>query len=481
MFENKSKNENEVGKSENFRRVKVPFLLSDVVVAIIAFVPLLNFITPIFLVIRYFKYRVVSKNYCDEIPDLLTLENKKIQAVSDLENLKSEYKDLLKKFEDNNSELQAKYDKKEEDLKANNDKLQKEYTSKINDLKKEFEELLHKVTYEYVSHKDYSDVNSEEIKNEISLLKLKEKELLKNDGAFVITSAYPDSKSFRANIKQITKCYTAESSEILNKLTLNNVDASRERLIKSYQTTNQAFETDFVQISKDYLELKLDELNINYELLAKIQEEKEIKQEEREMLREEEKVRREIEREKEKIEKEERQFKNEVTKLMAYMNKTDNDVEKQLYIDKIKELEDKLNLLDKDKKSVLDREQNTRAGYVYIISNIGSFGENIYKIGMTRRLEPMDRINELSSASVPFVFDVHALIFSEDAPRLENILHEHFRNQAVNKVNFRKEFYNVDLNEVKKVVLENFNSTVNFTMAPQATEYRESLKIAEKF
>lgn len=92
----------------------------------------------------------------------------------------------------------------------------------------------------------------------------------------------------------------------------------------------------------------------------------------------------------------------------------------------------------------------------------------------------MDRINELSSASVPFVFDVHALIFSEDAPRLENILHEHFRNQAVNKVNFRKEFYNVDLNEVKKVVLENFNSTVNFTMAPQATEYRESLKIAEK-
>ena len=470
-MKNKSKNENEVGKSENFRRVKVPFLLSDVVVAIIAFVPLLNFITPIFLVIRYFKYRVVSKNYCDEIPDFLTLENKKIQAVSDLENLKSEYKDLLKKFEDNNSELQAKYDKKEEDLKANNDKLQKEYTSKINDLKKEFEELLHKVTYEYVSHKDYSDVNSEEIKNEISLLKLKEKELLKNDGAFVITSAYPDSKSFRANIKQITKCYTAESSEILNKLTLNNVDASRERLIKSYQTTNQAFETDFVQISKDYLELKLDELNINYELLAKIQEEKEIKQEEREMLREEEKVRREIEREKEKIEKEERQFKNEVTKLMAYMNKTDNDVEKQLYIDKIKELEDKLNLLDKDKKNVLDREQNTRAGYVYIISNIG----------MTRRLEPMDRINELSSASVPFVFDVHALIFSEDAPRLENILHEHFRNQAVNKVNFRKEFYNVDLNEVKKVVLENFNSTVNFTMAPQATEYRESLKIAEKF
>ena len=192
---------------------------------------------------------------------------------------------------------------------------------------------------------------------------------------------------------------------------------------------------------------------------------------------EEEKVRREIEREKQKIEKEENQFNNEVKKLMGYMQKAKDDVEKQLYIDKIQELEDKLKALASDKENVLQREQNTRAGFVYIISNIGSFGESVYKIGMTRRLDPMDRINELSSASVPFPFDVHAMIFSEDAPALETLLHHHFQNSQVNKVNARKEFFRVDLDEIKQLVLENHNATVKFVDIPDALEYRETLKI----
>ena len=192
---------------------------------------------------------------------------------------------------------------------------------------------------------------------------------------------------------------------------------------------------------------------------------------------EEEKVRREIEREKQKIEKEESQFSNEVKKLMGYMQKAKDDVEKQLYIDKIQELEEKLKALAADKENVLEREQNTRAGFVYIISNIGSFGESVYKIGMTRRLEPMDRINELSSASVPFPFDVHALIFSEDAPSLETLLHHHFQDQQVNKVNPRKEFFRVDLESIKQLIIENHNSTVQFVDIPDATEYRETLRI----
>lgn len=194
---------------------------------------------------------------------------------------------------------------------------------------------------------------------------------------------------------------------------------------------------------------------------------------------EEEKVRREIEREKQKIEKEENQFNNEVKKLMGYMQKAKDDVEKQLYIDKIQELEDKLKALASDKENVLQREQNTRAGFVYIISNIGSFGESVYKIGMTRRLDPMDRINELSSASVPFPFDVHAMIFSEDAPALETLLHHHFQKNQVNKVNARKEFFRVNLDEIKKLVLENHNATVKFVDIPDALEYRETLKMEE--
>ncbi|MGM9534096.1 MAG: GIY-YIG nuclease family protein [Intestinibacter sp.] len=124
--------------------------------------------------------------------------------------------------------------------------------------------------------------------------------------------------------------------------------------------------------------------------------------------------------------------------------------------------------------------KNTRAGYVYIISNIGSFGENVYKIGMTRRLDPMDRVRELGDASVPFKFDVHAMIFSEDAPALENALHKKFENKSVNKVNLRKEFFNVSLEEVKKEVIKNHNATIEFTMLAEAQEYRESLAMGTK-
>ena len=163
---------------------------------------------------------------------------------------------------------------------------------------------------------------------------------------------------------------------------------------------------------------------------------------------------------------------------MTYLHKPD-DIEKQLYVDKIKELEAKLGLLEQDRKNVLDREQNTRAGFVYVISNIGSFGENVYKIGMTRRLEPMDRIKELSSASVPFEFDVHAMIFSEDAPALETALHRQFDDRRINLVNSRKEFFRVSLSEIEKVVKENHNATVTFTAVAKPEQYRQTVRLLE--
>ena len=211
--------------------------------------------------------------------------------------------------------------------------------------------------------------------------------------------------------------------------------------------------------------------------MLKEDEEREQRKAIREQMVEEEKVRREIEREKAKIEKEETQFNNEVKKLMSYMQKSQDSAERQLYIDKINELQERIKQLEVDKKNVFDREQNTRAGFVYIISNIGSFGDQAYKIGMTRRLEPMDRISELSSASVPFPFDVHAMIFSDDAPGLETVLHQYFDSKRINKVNPRKEFFRVDLEEIKKVVLKNHNATVRFIDIPDAIEYRETIRL----
>jgi len=228
------------------------------------------------------------------------------------------------------------------------------------------------------------------------------------------------------------------------------------------------------------LELKLEELNLIYTYELKKEHEREYEKARREQMLEEEKVRKEIECEKAKLAKEETQFQNEVSKLMKYLQKTSNPVEKELYVDKIKKLEEKLAALEKDKKNVLERETNTRAGFVYIISNIGSFGENVYKIGMTRRLEPMDRINELSSASVPFPFDVHALIFSDNAPALENLLHKHFKQNSVNKINFKKEFFKVDLDSIKNLVHEKFNNTVNFIDVAPAEQYRQTLLLEER-
>lgn len=138
------------------------------------------------------------------------------------------------------------------------------------------------------------------------------------------------------------------------------------------------------------------------------------------------------------------------------------------------ELEAKANDIDCAIKKVDYRAANQKAGYVYVISNIGAFGEGIYKIGMTRRLQPMDRIDELGDASVPFDFDVHALIFSEDAPALEAALHRAFEDRKLNMVNTRREFFRVSLDEIKDVVKKNFDKTVEFIDIPPAEQFRES-------
>lgn len=343
-------------------------------------------------------------------------------------------------------------------------------------LQAEVDLLSEKTLVELTSIEPYAALSSHEIKNKLALLKTEEDELVKSGKALLITTnGFIQKRILDSRKKQILRCFHAESSMHIGSITAKNVDTIRARLQRSFQTINTLFSANGVQISQGLLALKLEELSLVYAYMLKIEDEKEkIIQAQ---LREEERVRREMEEEKKKIEKEIRQFSAEVKKLMDYMQKSSSDAEKQLYIDKINELEEKLKALNADKEHVLEREQNTRAGFVYIISNIGSFGENIYKIGMTRRLEPMDRISELSSASVPFPFDIHAMIFSEDAPALETLLHRHFADRQVNKVNARKEFFKVDLEEIKQLVLTHHNATVHFVDVPEAAEYRETLQL----
>lgn len=327
-------------------------------------------------------------------------------------------------------------------------------------------------------------ITSEEFKDKLALLRVEYKELIKSNNAVNQTdpSVYAAGKKKRLtdNIKQILRCFNSEASGIISSATASNIEKQRAALSKSFETINSIFATDGLALNKQLLEYRLRELNIVYSYQKKKEEEREEQKAIRAQMLEEEKVRREIEREKEKVEKEENQFRNEVDKLMKYLAQASDGVQKQLYVDKIKELEEKIKLLEKDKENILQREQNTRAGFVYIISNIGSFGENVYKIGMTRRLEPMDRIDELGSASVPFPFDVHAMIFSDDAPSLETTLHNTFKENQVNLVNPRKEFYNVRLEEIEKVVKDNYNATVKFTQIAEAAQYRESVRLRQR-
>lgn len=403
-------------------------------------------------------------NKADDI--LIEAQN---QAEEILENAKQEAEEIKE------NTLQEKYS-----LKAS----LKELSRKVEKLKqeeKDYEAILKEKSSIVIAHEttvDFTDnITSNELKNTLSILQIKEKELIADGKACRSTSYDDDYKKREKQSKKLLRAFNAETDYYLTNVRMNNVDTYRNKITNTFSTLNRLFSIDNVQITKELLNIKLEKLDATYKYYYVLEQERELLKAKKEEMREQQRVEKELQIQKDKIIKEENQFRNEVVKLMKYLESSNTDIEKELYADKIKELEDKIKELEKDKKDVENRETNTRAGFVYIISNIGSFGENVYKIGMTRRLEPMDRISELSSASVPFPFDVHALIFSEDAPALETTLHNYFRKQEVNKVNSRKEFFRVNLEEIKDLVHKEFNNTVHFTDVAVAEQYRETLRI----
>ncbi|WP_317334717.1 GIY-YIG nuclease family protein, partial [Streptococcus orisratti] len=237
---------------------------------------------------------------------------------------------------------------------------------------------------------------------------------------------------------------------------------------------NKMYERNKVQITHSYLDLKIEELRLAAEYELQKQEEKELLREQRAKEKEDKKLQAEIANKRKQLEKDRKHFKQMLTNVEKLL-KTANPNE----IDKLKtqlsEYQDKLSELDKIEEDIDYREGHATAGYVYIISNIGAFGEDVYKIGVTRRLEPMDRIRELGSASVPFQFDVHALIFSEEAFALESELHNKFAKYKVNKINGRKEYFKVPFAEIKEVLDSHKELAIELTEAAEAFEYRQSL------
>ena len=277
-------------------------------------------------------------------------------------------------------------------------------------------------------------------------------------------------------IKQMIRNFNIECDLLINKVKFNNIEAYIHKIRHTAEIINKLNDKSGISISNKYVDLKIEELRVAYEYAKKKQEEKDRIAEIRRIQKEEERVQKELEEARKDIVKEQTHYNNALQDILDRIN-NESSIETEYLLEKKAEIEKHLTELDQKLKDIDYREANKRAGYVYIISNIGSFGENIYKIGMTRRLNPMERVDELGDASVPFKFDVHALIFSDDAPTLETALHHAFEDRKVNMINSRREFYRVTLEEIEAVIKSNFDKTVEFTKIPLAEQYRESLRL----
>lgn len=298
------------------------------------------------------------------------------------------------------------------------------------------------------------------------------KDFVKNDGLAVYGatswavngSTVQGRKMVSETSKLMLRAFNAEVDSAVRNLKPYKLDAAIERVRKVSETIARLGKTMSIGIAHTYLNLRIEELELTADFLHKQAEEKEAERAERERMREERKAQQELERERARLDKEQQHYFNALAVLVA---KGDEDAAERIR----KQLADVQRALD----DVDYRTANIRAGYVYVISNIGSFGEDLVKIGMTRRLDPMDRVRELGDASVPFNFDVHALFFSKDAVGIETAMHQRLAEHRINRVNLRREFFKVTPHKAKMHLADLAGELLQFTDIPDAIEYRESL------
>jgi hypothetical protein len=281
-------------------------------------------------------------------------------------------------------------------------------------------------------------------------------------------------------VRFVADAFNGKVETALSRLKADNYGKLRQEIIDAFSLVNfngQAFRS--ARVTQEYLDLRLEELRLGVVLhelrLADMAEQKRIK----DRIREEQRAQREFERALREAAKEEDVLKRAMEKARAAYEAASEE-QKQRHEAQLREVERRLAEAEARSQRALSMAQQTRSGHVYVISNLGSFGEDVFKIGMTRRLEPLDRIRELGDASVPFEFDVHAMIFSEDAPALERELQKRFALRQVNKVNPRKEFFRVPIADLREAVEERGVGEVHWTMAAEARHFRETLAIERR-
>ncbi len=315
--------------------------------------------------------------------------------------------------------------------------------------------------------------SADDYKEALSSLRRDIKDCVKSDRAVSTTDStwtVNESKSqgrkmIRDTSKLLLRAYNNEADTLVDKLRPFRLDAAVARLDKSRTAINRLGAKPMeIAISRDYHQLRIRELELAADWLAKKQAEKEEAKAERALMREEAKVRKEIEAERKRLVKERAHYAALVKKLRAEGNVEEAEAQEAMLAE-----------IDSAFMTVEQRAANTRAGHVYVISNVGALGNRVIKIGMTRRLDPLDRVKELGDASVPFGYDIHALVFSDDAVQLERNLHERFRERRVNLVNLRREFFYAKPDEVRQALEEQDSAVLTeFVEEPEAAEWHMS-------
>lgn len=377
-----------------------------------------------------------------------------------------------------------------ENIKSEILELDKKYENSLTIYKRLEHELgLYKDNMDLIEYGIYEPIfdftTSEQYKQELEENYEKQKICIKNDKAVIFHvewqvhgSAAEGRKMMNQYKKLMLLAFNGECDSLIAKVKWNNASRIKERIEKSFENINKLGKTSEIEISIDYLKLKLKEFALTYEYEQKKYEEKEEQRRIREQMREEEKVQRELERAQREAEDEEKRYQKALDKAKQELLSA-NNVEIEALNEQIKSLENKLSEAHERKERAISLAQMTKVGHIYVISNIGSFGENVYKIGMTRRLDPVDRVKELGDASVPFTFDVHAIIYSENAPQLENEIHKKFNDRRLNRINNRREFFRVTLDEIESFIRATAKAEIQFTKIAEAKEYRETLSLIE--
>ncbi|MCE7700267.1 MAG: DUF4041 domain-containing protein, partial [Methanobacterium paludis] len=436
------------------------------------------------------KEKEINEKLNDKKAELVNIDNKLNEMEKEKEkeiNIKLKEKETQLANIDVELEEKAKIKEKEINKRLNDKKTElanidntlkqkKKGLILVNDELEMQEVGLYEPKYDFLTAVTYKEKWDE--------IRKKQKELIKNKRAAVcetewsVNNSKQQGKAFtNAQIKQILKNFNLECEMTISKVKLSNRESSVKRIKKSFEILNRLNERNAVKITPGYLDLKLQELDIAIEYELKKQEEKELLREAREQEKEERKIQKQLDAQEKKINEQKKSLETDINRMGAELRASKSDEEKEKLELRIRELELALAKSNDDIEQIADKRKRTGAGYVYILSNIGSFGEDVYKIGVTRRDEPQDRVRELSNASVPFKFDSHVFIFSKEAFELEKELHNRFDNKRVNKVNSRKEFFNITFDDVKKIVEENKDLVYSFNDKPEAQEYYDTLKI----